>query len=364
MKEIKVNLGERSYKILVDSGILKDIGKTLKDYHLGKKATIITNPLVGDIYQDVVKDSLVKEGYEVAIAQVPDGEEYKSLEWAAKLYDELLKHKRDRYSFILALGGGVIGDLAGFVASTYMRGIPFIQIPTSLLAQVDASIGGKVAVNHPLGKNLIGSFYQPRLVYTDLAVLKTLAHRELIAALAEVIKYGIIKDRELFYYLETSIDKIKALNLYALKRIITICARNKAELVSLDEKEEKGIRFIINYGHTIGHALEVLTKYKIYRHGEAVSVGMVAAAKIARKMGILNEEGERRQIELLERAGLPTRIKDIVPSKIIKVLARDKKVKEGKIRFVLTTEIGKVEMRDDVPPEIIGEVLKEITENS
>lgn len=361
MEEIKVDLGERSYKILVDSGNLKDIGKTLKDYHLGKKATIITNPIVGDLYQDVVKDSLRKEGFEVAIARVPDGEEYKSLEWAAKLYDELLEHKRDRYSFILALGGGVIGDLAGFVASTYMRGIPFIQVPTSLLAQVDASIGGKVAVNHPLGKNLIGSFYQPRLVYTDLAVLKTLAHRELIAALAEVIKYGIIKNREFFDYLETNIDRVKTLNPNVLKKIVTVCARIKSELVSLDEREEKGIRSIINYGHTIGHALEVLTEYRVYRHGEAVSIGMVAAARIARRMGILNEEGERRQIELLEKAGLPTRIKDIDPSKIIKALARDKKVKEGKIKFILVTEIGKVVTRDDVPPEIIKEVLQEIT---
>ena len=364
MEEIRVDLGERSYKILVDSRNLKDIGKVLSKYDLGKKATIITNPLVGNLYQDTVKDSLVKEGFEVAIARVPDGEEYKSLEWASKLYDELLEHKRNRYSFILALGGGVIGDLAGFVASTYMRGIPFVQVPTSLLAQVDASIGGKVAVNHPLGKNLIGSFYQPRLVYTDLAVLKTLAHRELIAALAEVIKYGIIKDREFFGYLAGKIDKIKALNLDALRKIVTTCSKMKAELVSLDEREEKGIRSMINYGHTIGHALEVLTKYKIYRHGEAVSIGMVAAAKIARRMGILNKEGERRQIELLERAGLPTKVKDVDPLGIIKALSRDKKVKEGKIRFILATEIGKVEIRDDVPPEVIKEVLQEITENS
>jgi len=361
MEEIRVELGERSYKILIDSGNLKNIGKVLKDYDLGKQATIITNPLVGNLYQDVVKDSLKKEGFEVTIARVPDGEEYKSLEWAAKLYDELLEHKRDRYSFILALGGGVIGDLAGFVASTYMRGIPFVQVPTSLLAQVDASIGGKVAVNHPLGKNLVGSFYQPRLVYTDLAVLKSLAHRELIAALAEVIKYGIIKDREFFGYLEEKIDRIKALNLNALRKIVTTCSKIKAELVSLDEREEKGIRSIINYGHTIGHALEILTKYRVYRHGEAVSIGMVAAARIAQRMGILNKEGERRQVELLERAGLPTKVKDVDSLKIIKALARDKKVKEGKIRFILATEIGKVETRDDVPPEIIKEVLQEIT---
>ena len=361
MEEIEVKLGERSYKIYVDCGNLKNIGRVLKDYDLGKQATLITNPLVGDLYQDVVKDSLKKEGFEVAIARVPDGEEYKSLEWAAKLYDELLEHKRDRYSFILALGGGVIGDLAGFIASTYMRGISFVQVPTSLLAQVDASIGGKVAVNHPLGKNLIGSFYQPRLVYTDLAVLKTLAHRELIAALAEIIKYGIIKDEEFFGYLETNIGGVKTLNLDVLKKVVATCSRVKAELVSLDEREEKGIRSIINYGHTIGHALEVLTKYKIYRHGEAVSIGMVAAVKIARRMGILNKEGEGRQIELLEKAGLPTRIKDIDTSKIIKALSRDKKAKEGKIRFILATEIGKVETRDDVPPEIIKEVLQEIT---
>lgn len=362
MEEIEVSLGERSYKILINSGNLKEIGKVLKDYDLGKQATIITNPIVGDLYQDVVKDSLVKEGFEVAIAQVLDGEEYKSLEWAAKLYDELLEHKRDRYSFILALGGGVIGDLAGFVASTYMRGIPFVQVPTSLLAQVDASIGGKVAVNHPLGKNLIGSFYQPRLVYTDLAVLKTLAHKELTAALAEVIKYGIIKDKEFFGYLEKEIDKIEALDLGVLKKVVTTCVRIKAELVSLDEREEKGIRSIINYGHTIGHALEVLTEYRVYRHGEAVSIGMVAAAKIAQRMGILDKESEESQIELLERAGLPTKVKNVDTSNVVKTLARDKKVKEGKIRFILATEIGKVETRDDVPPETIKEVLKEITE--
>ncbi|MCK4648725.1 3-dehydroquinate synthase, partial [bacterium] len=250
MEEIEVKLDERSYKIYIDCGNLKNIGRFLKDYDLGKQATLITNPLVGDLYQDVVKDSLKKEGFGVAIARVPDGEEYKSLEWAAKLYDELLEHKRDRYSFILALGGGVIGDLAGFIASTYMRGIPFVQVPTSLLAQVDASIGGKVAVNHPLGKNLIGSFYQPRLVYTDLAVLKTLAHRELIAALAEIIKYGIIKDKEFFDYLEINIGGVKTLNLDVLKKVVATCSRIKAELVSLDEREEKGIRSMINYGHT------------------------------------------------------------------------------------------------------------------
>ncbi len=361
MEEIKVELGERGYKILVGSGNLKNIGKALRDYDLGKKATIITNPIVGDLYQDVVKDSLRKEGFEVAIARVPDGEEYKSLEWAAKLYDELLEHRRDRYSFILALGGGVIGDLAGFVASTYMRGIPFVQVPTSLLAQVDAAIGGKVAVNHPLGKNLIGSFYQPRLVYTDLAVLKTLAHRELIAALAEIIKYGIIKDKEFFGYLEGRLDRIRALDLDVLKRVVTTCSRIKAELVSLDEREEKGIRSIINYGHTIGHALEVLTEYRVYRHGEAISIGMVAAARIAQRMGILDEESRERQVRLLERAGLPIRVKDIASSKIMGALTRDKKVKEEKTRFILATEIGKVEMRDDVPPEIIEEVLKEIT---
>jgi len=361
MEEIEVRLGERSYKILVDSGNLKNIGKVLRDYDLGKQATLVTNPLVGDLYQDVVKGSLKKEGFEVAIARVPDGEEYKSLEWAAKLYDELLEHKRDRYSFILALGGGVIGDLAGFVASTYMRGIPFVQVPTSLLAQVDAAIGGKVAVNHPLGKNLIGSFYQPKLVYTDLAVLKTLAHRELIAALAEVIKYGIINDSEFFGYLEEKIDGVKTLNLDVLKKVVATCARVKAELVSLDEREEKGIRSMINYGHTIGHALEVLTKYRVYRHGEAVSIGIVAAARIAQRMGILDKESEERQIKLLEKVGLPTRVKDIAHSKIIKALARDKKVKEGKIRFILATEIGKVETRDDIPPEIIKEVLQEIT---
>ena len=359
MEEIKVNLGERSYKILIDSESLQRIGATLRNYKLGARVTIITNPLVGDYYQDVVKKSLVKEDFEVDIAYVPDGEEYKSLAWASKLYKRLVEHRRDRYSVILALGGGVIGDLAGFVASTYMRGLAFIQVPTSLLAQVDASIGGKVAVNHFLGKNLIGSFYQPKLVYTDLAVLKTLAHRELTAALAEIIKYGIVKDKSFFDYLKTNIDKVKALNLNVLKKVVTTCVRIKAELVALDEREEKDIRSIINYGHTVGHALEVLTKYKVYRHGEAVSIGMVIAAKISRKMGLLDEDGERLQIELLEKAGLPIRVKDIGFSKIMKALVRDKKVKEGKIRFILATRIGAVTTRDDIPPEIIEEALRE-----
>jgi 3-dehydroquinate synthase len=360
MEEVRVELGKRSYKILVGRDTLKKIGETLKNYGLGKKATVVTNPLVGDLYQDVVKDSLQQAGFEVAVARVPDGEEYKTLESAVKLYDELIKHKSDRYSVILALGGGVIGDLTGFVAATYMRGIPFVQVPTSLLAQVDASIGGKVAVNHPRGKNLIGSFYQPILVYTDLGVLKTLAKEELIAALAEIIKYGMIKDREFFAYLEMNADKIKALDRDTLERVITTCARIKAELIALDEREEKGIRAIINYGHTIGHALEILTKYKVYRHGEATSIGMAAAARIASKMGILDQEAAQRQTAILEKAGLPVRIKDIATAEIVKTLASDKKAKAGKVRFILATGIGKVVMRDDVPPAIIKEVLEEM----
>lgn len=358
MKEVRVRLAERSYPIWVGRNILDQLGKILRGYDLTPKVMIVTNPIVNGYYGRRVREILEESNFSVAIAVVPDGEEYKSLKWANKLYDELLAHKLDRYSTIVALGGGVIGDLAGFVASTFMRGISYVQVPTTLLAQVDSSVGGKVAVNHPKAKNMIGAFWQPKFVLVDLEVLRTLPQRELRAGLAEVIKYGVIKDSAFFEFLETNIDGIKGMDLGDLEKVVANSCRIKAEVVSLDEREA-GLRAILNYGHTIGHALEALTDYKVYRHGEAVSIGMVCSAKISCKMGILPDDQALRQVKLLRKVDLPTGVKGLKPKRIIEALSRDKKVREGKVRFILARDIGQVVIRDDVPTGIIEEVLGE-----
>jgi len=360
MKEVRVSLKERSYPIWVGRNVLNQLGRVLRGYDLTPKVMIITNPVVNAHYGRMVREILEKSDLLVALTVVPDGEEYKSLKWASKLYDKLLDHKLDRYSIIVALGGGVIGDLAGFVAATFMRGIPYVQVPTTLLAQVDSSVGGKVAVNHPKAKNMIGAFWQPKFVLVDLEVLRTLPGRELRAGLAEVVKYGVIRDRDLFEFIEENIDGIRALDLGGVEEVVARSCGIKAEVVTQDEREE-GLRAILNYGHTIGHAIEALTDYKVYRHGEAISVGMVCSAKISCKMGILDDSQARRQLELLRKVGLPTCMKGLKPKNVLEALSRDKKVRAGKVRFVLAENIGQVVIRDDVPLEIIEEVIEEQT---
>ncbi|MDN3510147.1 MAG: 3-dehydroquinate synthase [Candidatus Jettenia sp.] len=355
MKTIRVNLSANSYNIFIDKGILKGIGDILVKEKQPCKTLLITDKNVGRIYSHIVTESLEQNGFHVKSVTLTPGEDQKSLETAMILYEACFDHKLDRSSLIVALGGGVIGDMSGFVAATFMRGIPFIQIPTSLLAQVDSSIGGKVAVNHPKGKNMIGSFYQPIAVFIDTETLSTLPAIELVTGLVEVIKYGVIKDAELFEYIEKSLYEIQQLDQKALLKIIATSCQIKADIVAEDEKE-KHVRAILNYGHTIGHAIEALTHYKKYRHGEAVAIGMLYAARIAVEMGLTGDTVFERQLSLVKRLGLPLST-GLKPKDIIKTLYLDKKAMSGKLRFILPTRIGEVIISDQVTEEILSHVL-------
>lgn len=367
MPKIKVDLKERSYDIFIGSDILQDLGKLIETEEWGSHIFIITDPLVKELYGDALRKGF--KSFDYKTIEIPRGERYKNLKIASKIYDQLAKHSAPRDSLIIAFGGGVIGDLAGFAAATYMRGINYIQVPTTLLAQVDAAIGGKTGVNHPKGKNLIGSFYQPKQVFIDIQTLTTLPAREIRTGLAEVVKYGIIEDADFFKFLEENAHHLNtkafeepdtlraALKVWQI--IVTESAKIKARVVGKDEREAK-YRMILNLGHTIGHAIETLTKYKTFNHGEAVSIGMVAAAKIANKMKMLNDESVKRIISLLEKLGLPTEIDGLAAKRIIKALMIDKKVRRNKLLFVLPDRIGKVVIRDDVSFKLIRQVLKEI----
>lgn len=367
MVKIKVDLKEKSYNILVGAEILSDLGKIIREEKWGEDVFIITDPLVNDLYGPVLRKGL--KDLKTHVLEVPRGERYKNLKTAARLYDELVKNSAHRDSLIVALGGGVIGDLAGFVAATYMRGVDYIQVPTTLLAQVDAAIGGKTAVNHPKCKNLIGSFYQPKLICIDIQALTTLPAREIITGLAEVVKYGVIDDAEFFKFLEAnahhlstkafeSPDTLRA-SLKLWQIIVAESAKIKARVVEKDEKEA-GLRMILNFGHTIGHALETLTRYQAYNHGEAVAIGMAAASRLAHLMGLLPLESVSRIEDLLLRIGLPTAVKKISSKKIIEALAIDKKVRRGKVQFVLPERIGRVIIKDNVPMGRVEQALREI----
>lgn len=369
MEKVRVDLGVNAYNINVGTGILEELGSTLKKAGSFEKIIIITDPLVNELWGGMLRSSLRSEGFAFEVLEVPRGEKYKNLSVALKLYNKLLEFEAHRDCCIIAFGGGVIGDLAGYVAATYMRGIYLIHVPTTLLAQVDSSIGGKTSVNHPKGKNLIGVFYQPMFVQADVETLTTLPQKEISTGLAEVIKYGVIQDEDFFKFLEINShhlntkafeerDTLKA----AMKVWVTIVTESckiKARIVEQDEKE-KGVRMILNYGHTIGHAIETITKYSVYNHGEAVSIGMVAAARISKEMGMIDEPTVVRIKGLLEKLKLPTSVEGLSSKKIVNSLKVDKKIREGRIRFVLPKKIGKVEIRDDVPIQVVKRVLKEI----
>jgi 3-dehydroquinate synthase len=357
MKDIFVDLGKDSYSIIIDKGILSQVGTLISKTISPRKAIIVTDKIVEPLYGKIVLDSLSKCDFDVKLVSLALGEEQKSLEKAEEFYEHLFDHEMDRKSLIVALGGGVLGDLAGFVAATFMRGIPFVQIPTTLLAQVDSSIGGKVAVNHPRGKNMIGCFYQPKAVYIDTDTLRTLAKEEITAGMVEVIKYGMIKDATFFEYIEKHFDDIMKLDDATLEQIIYNSCKTKAHVVELDEKEE-GIRAILNYGHTIGHALEALTSYKKYRHGDAVAIGMIYVTKIAMDMGLADESVLIRQQSLFERLGLSLKDTELAPQDIFNILYQDKKTINRKLRFVLPTEIGNVIINDSVSEQTI---LKSLT---
>lgn len=359
---IQVTLPHTSYNIITSPNSLGNVGRHLTSLKLGQKILVISNPDIFDYYGETVINSLNEAGFKVFSHLIPAGETYKTLESISQVYDIALKHRLERTSTLLALGGGVIGDMTGFAAATWLRGINFVQVPTSLLAMVDASIGGKTGVNHPQGKNLIGAFYQPRLVFIDPMVLKTLPVREFRAGMAEVIKYGVIWNPNLFNQLEAQkkLDSLDNINLEILQEIIEQSCQAKVDVVNQDEKEA-GLRAILNYGHTIGHAIESLTGYSQINHGEAVALGMVAAGKIAVKLGMWTEEMAQRQENLLKKSALPVSLDNHLNlENIIETLQLDKKVKGGKVRFILPTKIGKVEIKEEIPSEVIITVLEEM----
>lgn len=338
MRTIRVELGQRSYPIHIEKGIISSIGPMLRDLGLRSRAAVVTNPRVGGLYARAVCGSLEAAGIAPAVITAPDGEEYKTLEEASKVYDALIGRRMERTSPVIALGGGVIGDLAGFVAATYLRGVPLIQMPTTLLAQVDSSVGGKTAVNHPKGKNLIGAFYQPRAVFIDPDVLKTLDEREMRAGLAEVIKYGVIWDERLFSFLENNAQKLLEPGDELITAIERSC-RIKAEVVGADETES-GLRSILNFGHTFGHAIEALSGYGTFKHGEAVAIGMHMAARFSAMLKLCTEETVERIRGLMLAVGLPVEGPDIPASAFIESMRLDKKVEGNRIRLVLIKGIG------------------------
>ena len=355
MKKVRLRLGRDSYNIHIAPGLLTQTGARLKEIGFSDKLVVITDPTVKSLYGNTLKQSLTSSDFKVLILEVPEGEEQKSLETAGRLYRELTDFYAERTTPILALGGGVIGDLTGFVAATYLRGVPLIQIPTTLLAQVDSSIGGKVAVNHGLLKNKIGAFYQPRLVISDIATLKTLTTGELSDGLAEAIKYGVIQDEELFTYLERNLDQIKALDERALETIVFRSVKIKAAVVEKDEMDF-GLRQILNYGHTVGHAIESVSDFQV-RHGEAVAIGMLAAARISNKLDILGKNELIRLKNLIARAGLPTEIPSFQLEKLIQVMKHDKKIWQGKMKFILPRTIGEVFITEEVSTSMVEQAL-------
>jgi len=357
MEKVRVELGERSYEILIDRDILQSIGERLLRFSTGPKVGIITNPIVNEYYTEKVYNSLKKEGFDPQIIIIPDGEIYKEYFWAYHIITRLLELGFDRKSCIFALGGGVIGDIAGFIASIYMRGISYIQIPTTLLAQVDSSVGGKTAVNHPAGKNMIGTFWQPSLVWIDVNTLDTLPKREFISGIAEVIKYSIIWDKEFFSFLRLNREKILKRDKDILIAMIKRSCEIKAEIVSKDERESF-LRAILNYGHTIGHAIENITGYSRYLHGEAISIGMVYEAKLSELLGLINNSTYMEIKNIMKDFGLPTELPSISePSAMIKTILLDKKNVSGRIRMVIPEDIGRMKLNYEVKEDDLKKVL-------
>ena len=358
MQPVNVPLGARSYAIHIGKGPLARVGQECRKLALGRRCAVISDRNVAPIYSPAVLQSLRAAGFEPHLIVVPAGETAKCLKNVQACYDQLASHRLERQSFIVALGGGVVGDLAGFVAATYLRGVAFVQMPTTLLAQVDSSVGGKVGVNLPAGKNLVGAFHQPRLVLCDLNAFGTLPEREFRAGLAEVIKYGIIYDAPFFARLERDLPKLLQREPATLASVIARCCAIKAEVVGQDETES-GLRAILNFGHTLGHGLEAISAYGEFLHGEAIAVGQVAAARLsAALLGLAETEVERIR-SLFERAGLKTTVA-LSPAQMKALLAAmrlDKKVSEGEVKFVLAKRIGEVQFGQAVPEPLIREVL-------
>lgn len=357
LETVRVDLGERAYPIRIGRGWIEDLGEMLAEIAPGRRLALITHPNVQQHWQAKVCDPLVAAGRDLNVCTIPEGETSKSLETLSLIYDFLIERQLDRGTAIIALGGGVVGDIAGFAAATFLRGVDFIQLPTSLLAMVDSSVGGKTGVNHRLGKNLLGAFKQPVLVGIELDFLSTLPDEELRSGLAEVVKYGMIADAPFFGYLESNAESLLSLEPDPLQRIVTRSCEIKADVVTQDETEQ-GLRAILNFGHTFAHAAEALTEYGGIRHGEAVAAGMVAACRLGEAVAGFAPEDTRRLEKLLERLGLPTRLPAKPLGDYLRKMYSDKKVRAGRLRFVVPTKIGHVELRDDIEEATVREVLE------
>jgi 3-dehydroquinate synthase len=362
---IPVPLPQNAYNVILSAGGLAELGpflsdRTLVSPPLGQKALIVSNPQIWKHYGETVTQSLKQANFTVKHCILPAGERYKTLRSIEKIYNSALNYPLERGSFLVALGGGVIGDMTGFAAATWLRGISVVQIPTTLLGMVDAAIGGKTGVNHPQGKNLIGAFHQPRLVLIDPETLNTLPEREFRAGMAEVVKYGVIWDAELFQNLATypTLKHRRFLSPEMLLDILRRSCQTKVDVVAQDEKES-GLRAILNYGHTIGHAIESLTHYRVFKHGEGVGLGMLAIGQIAVELNLWSKDCAAQQYNLIQKIGLPTQLPSDFPvDAVVGLLLTDKKVQSGKVRFIVPRGIGQVEITDQIPSESILRALK------
>ncbi len=354
MIELKVGLGERSYPIYIGEGLL-DKSELFTPFIAGKKVMIVTNETVGPLYEQQVRKALT--GFDVDTVTLPDGEQYKNWESLNLIFTALLEKAHSRKTTIVALGGGVVGDMAGFAASAYQRGVDFIQVPTTLLSQVDSSVGGKTAINHPLGKNMVGAFYQPKAVIIDILSLQTLPEREISAGLAEVIKYGLIRETDFFNWLDGNIELLRSLDTQALAYAIKASCACKAEVVEIDEKEG-GLRAILNLGHTFGHAIENFEGYGAWLHGEAVGAGIMMAAQLSYLQGWISKDDTLSIKRMLDRAGLPSYGPEGMMAKDYKrLMAVDKKVMDGTLRLVLLRKIGEAVVTNDFSDVYLNEVL-------
>ncbi len=351
---LQVDLAERSYPIYIGEDLLPQLGALCKERGLNGNSLCVSDTNVAPLYLDVCMESLRAHNYQCDWVTVPAGEPSKSQEQLFCLYDKALSSSLDRKSFVVALGGGVVGDLGGYLAASYLRGIPFIQIPTSLLAMVDSSVGGKTGINLPRGKNLVGAFHQPSLVLADLSTLQTLPWREFLAGMAEVIKYGIIWDRAFFEMLEADYSSMHPSNTELLRRVVTRCCEIKAEVVRRDEREG-GLRAILNFGHTLGHAIENAAGYGTYLHGEAVAIGMAFAARVSVRLASMSAGEAERIVLLLDKLGLPVHPKGLGWESLLEAMRLDKKVQSGMPRFVLADSIGSVRTGFEVPEQLLRE---------
>ena len=354
MIELSVDLGSRSYPIYIGQDVLS--GPIVPSAVRGKQALIVTNETIAPLYRDRLSETL--SGKELTTLVLPDGERYKTLEYLAKIFDALIENKHDRTTTLVALGGGVIGDMTGYAAASYQRGVDFIQVPTTLLAQVDSSVGGKTAVNHPQGKNMIGAFYQPQAVFIDTDTLSSLPEREFAAGMAEVIKYGLIADPEFLTWLEDNMAALLSRDMAAVGEAIRISCQTKASIVARDETEQ-GVRAILNLGHTFGHAVEAAQHYRDWLHGEAVAAGMVMAARFSQQLGWLEPQHVDRVCTLIERAGLPTHVPSTIGTEsFLSYMGLDKKVLNGKLRLVLLKALGSAVVTDEFPSALLRELIE------